>query len=733
LARKILLADDSVTAQNMGRKILVDAGYEVVTVNNGSAALKRVNESKPDLVVLDVYMPGYSGLEVCQRLKEASETAHIPVLLTVGKLEPFKPDEARRARADAHIVKPFEASELLSALARLEDRIVPSAEQQKLNRKAPGDNGSEKIVASGSDTSWRERLRFPARKKEKRETTEPADGTANFRDFRRSKAQNASDSPAVAKSSPPQKEPVVVPDLPRDITADELDALSAVAASLQASSPSEVNAPPAESQAAQSPAAEAPAVEIPAVEIPWVTPTTDVVNIASFAQEPAPIDRQDEPIFAAQPASQENVEATTVETVAVSEQCATPQQPEAKAEEAQLGKSIAEVAGPEELKSERSRIEESTVQEFKVQESNVQESRLEESIPEESARVASLVDAPITDENTAPIVEKQTGSVEPAPSPASTEVSVQAAAEPEDPPPSDEELAQALRLLTPATGYSDTPMPSHGTLVAAGHLLAEEAAHHAASQPRWIAEPVALTPEEASISLEAEMFGKFVADAAAEITAPGAIQVATNTESVAETVPEFPAPAIVEKEAEPVLETAVLECAQEIAKHATSAAFRDEVPGQAPAATFADVAPQEAETGAEEMIAQGAMEPAAHIDASKLDASAAPGSAAEVEHEGSIPDAGGPPDMGKRGKQTSEKSKEHQMVELASTPEVPAAEAVMQAESPEAPKTMAAAASADGASTVAPDASAIASIVESVLADLRPKIVEEITRKLARK
>ncbi|MGB9237086.1 MAG: response regulator, partial [Terriglobales bacterium] len=134
MPRKILLADDSVTAQNMGRKILVDAGYEVVTVNNGSAALKRVNESKPDLVVLDVYMPGYSGLEVCQRLKEASETAHIPVLLTVGKLEPFKPDEARRVRADAHIVKPFEASELLSAIAHLEDCLVPSAAESRLSR-----------------------------------------------------------------------------------------------------------------------------------------------------------------------------------------------------------------------------------------------------------------------------------------------------------------------------------------------------------------------------------------------------------------------------------------------------------------------------------------------------------------------------------------------------------------------------------------------------------------------
>ena len=92
MARKILLADDSVTAQNMGRKILSDAGYEVTTVNNGSAALKKIAEQRPDLIVLDVYMPGYSGLEVCQRIKEMRETARIPILRTVGKLEPFKPE-----------------------------------------------------------------------------------------------------------------------------------------------------------------------------------------------------------------------------------------------------------------------------------------------------------------------------------------------------------------------------------------------------------------------------------------------------------------------------------------------------------------------------------------------------------------------------------------------------------------------------------------------------------------
>ena len=136
MARKILLADDSVTAQNMGRKILADAGYEVITVNNGSAALKKIAEQKPDLIVLDVYMPGYSGLEVCQRLKEAQETARTPVLLTVGKLEPFKPDEAKRVGADGFIVKPFEASELLSALSKLEDKIVPRSESSKPGRFA---------------------------------------------------------------------------------------------------------------------------------------------------------------------------------------------------------------------------------------------------------------------------------------------------------------------------------------------------------------------------------------------------------------------------------------------------------------------------------------------------------------------------------------------------------------------------------------------------------------------
>jgi CheY-like chemotaxis protein len=171
LARKILLADDSVTAQNMGRKILADAGYEVIAVNNGSAALKKIAETKPDLVILDVYMPGYSGLEVCQRMKESPETSRIPVLLTVGKLEPFKPEEAQRVRAEGYIVKPFEASELLSALSKLEDKVVPRAEPSRPGRFARAfaaveDSGFGGRRRAGEDNSWKNRIGFPHEKTE---------------------------------------------------------------------------------------------------------------------------------------------------------------------------------------------------------------------------------------------------------------------------------------------------------------------------------------------------------------------------------------------------------------------------------------------------------------------------------------------------------------------------------------------------------------------------------------
>jgi CheY-like chemotaxis protein len=242
LARKILLADDSVTAQNMGRKILADAGYEVITVNNGSAALKKIAEQKPDLIVLDVYMPGYSGLEVCQRLKEVKETARIPVLLTVGKLEPFKPEEARRVRAEGYIVKPFEASELLSALSKLEDRVVPRAETAKPGRFARAiaaveeGRGDETEANDSADDGWKSRIGFPSKKKKKQqEEEEPEVYTPVKRE-----ARTAVEPPVLREMAPREEGRLDVAalaaaaGLPKDVTPEELAALAAAAAQVQA-------------------------------------------------------------------------------------------------------------------------------------------------------------------------------------------------------------------------------------------------------------------------------------------------------------------------------------------------------------------------------------------------------------------------------------------------------------------------------------------------------------------
>jgi hypothetical protein len=123
-------------------------------------------------------MPGYGGLEVCQRLKESGETMRIPVLLSVGKMEPFKADEAKRVRADAHIVKPFEASELLAALAKLEDRIVPQGDAPHGRKsKKPSFWHGEDDSAARRD--WTENAAYLAQVKERKSSdAQEPDGVA---------------------------------------------------------------------------------------------------------------------------------------------------------------------------------------------------------------------------------------------------------------------------------------------------------------------------------------------------------------------------------------------------------------------------------------------------------------------------------------------------------------------------------------------------------------------------
>lgn len=117
MTKSILLADDSVTIQKVVELTFMDEDFAVSAVSSGAEAIARLGESKPDVVIADVHMPGATGFEVCRRSKELYPA--VPVLLLVGTFESFDADEAMRCGADGHLKKPFDSQELMRRVREL--------------------------------------------------------------------------------------------------------------------------------------------------------------------------------------------------------------------------------------------------------------------------------------------------------------------------------------------------------------------------------------------------------------------------------------------------------------------------------------------------------------------------------------------------------------------------------------------------------------------------------------
>ncbi|MBI4549779.1 MAG: diguanylate cyclase [Candidatus Omnitrophica bacterium] len=119
---KILVVDDEPDLVLILTKRISEAGYEVVCAENGIQALSAIKNSPPDLIVLDIMMPGMGGLELKRILNEDPTTADIPVIFLSAKAQVENKVEGLRLKADDYMTKPFEAPELLvrieSILAR---------------------------------------------------------------------------------------------------------------------------------------------------------------------------------------------------------------------------------------------------------------------------------------------------------------------------------------------------------------------------------------------------------------------------------------------------------------------------------------------------------------------------------------------------------------------------------------------------------------------------------------
>jgi len=104
---RVLIADDNSNVQKMVALALKEAGIEVIAVGNGEAAVRKMAEVNPDLVLADIFMPVRSGYEVCEFVKHDPRYMHTPVVLLVGAFDPLDEREAQRVQADGVLKKPF--------------------------------------------------------------------------------------------------------------------------------------------------------------------------------------------------------------------------------------------------------------------------------------------------------------------------------------------------------------------------------------------------------------------------------------------------------------------------------------------------------------------------------------------------------------------------------------------------------------------------------------------------
>lgn len=112
--KTILLVDDMETVLLFEKTMLKGSGVTLRTAKNGALALKEIEQSPPDLVLLDVMMPELDGIETCRRIKQDEKTRHIPVVMVTTKGEPEMVQKAIDAGCNDFITKPLDKTELLS-------------------------------------------------------------------------------------------------------------------------------------------------------------------------------------------------------------------------------------------------------------------------------------------------------------------------------------------------------------------------------------------------------------------------------------------------------------------------------------------------------------------------------------------------------------------------------------------------------------------------------------------
>lgn len=116
---KILIADDDAQIQSLLSKILISGGFHCAQASSGDEAVEAVKRDRPDLLLLDITMPGYNGFEVCENLRKNPEHAGMAIVMLTGRDKESDIVKALEAGADDYVAKPFSQQALLIKIQNL--------------------------------------------------------------------------------------------------------------------------------------------------------------------------------------------------------------------------------------------------------------------------------------------------------------------------------------------------------------------------------------------------------------------------------------------------------------------------------------------------------------------------------------------------------------------------------------------------------------------------------------
>src|SRR5690606_17744480 len=117
----ILVVDDEVGALTLIGIMLERGGFDVIKARSAYAALEAPENHTPDLIILDVMMPGMNGIELCRRIRERPDTTEIPIVMLSARGDPASVDAGLEAGADDYLQKPILHHDLLSKIRKMLD------------------------------------------------------------------------------------------------------------------------------------------------------------------------------------------------------------------------------------------------------------------------------------------------------------------------------------------------------------------------------------------------------------------------------------------------------------------------------------------------------------------------------------------------------------------------------------------------------------------------------------